>query len=94
MSVTREEMVRRLNTLTNREVQVLVLWWAGLTGKETGELLKISHRTVEVHRHAVVIALGMSPVKALWVCGKLNLMDHIRSFEEFVERDETIKLEI
>lgn len=36
--------------LTERETEIIKLVWEGLTSKEIGEKLKMSYRTVDVHR--------------------------------------------
>jgi two-component system response regulator FixJ len=45
-----QEFVRRVDTLSDRERQVMDQLVAGGTGKEIGRALDISHRTVEIYR--------------------------------------------
>ena len=49
----------RYETLTDREREVLQLTAEGLTSREIGEELYISHRTVEKHRENVQSKLGL-----------------------------------
>jgi DNA-binding CsgD family transcriptional regulator len=48
-----------LARLTPREVSVLVAAARGLTARQSGSLLGISHRTVESHRRAAYRKLGV-----------------------------------
>ena len=50
---------RRLDTLTDRERQVLRCVIAGEHSKEVGKLLGISPRTVDVHRRNVMQKMGV-----------------------------------
>ena len=50
--------VSRLPTLTPRETEVLDLILMGYTNKEVGQALKISPRTIEVHRARIMLKLG------------------------------------
>jgi DNA-binding NarL/FixJ family response regulator len=49
----RPESAKRAVLLTARERQVLELIWAGFKNKEIGRQLKISVKTVEVHRSSM-----------------------------------------
>lgn len=61
-----EEQVRtRLDSLTNRETEVLVHVAEGLTNREIGEKLEISPRTVETHRERVMDKLRIRTVAGL-----------------------------
>ena len=53
-----ESLSRRLENLTERERDVLVLAVAGHPNKEIARLLGISHRTVEIHRARVMHKTG------------------------------------
>ncbi len=57
---TRATVTRRLARLTPRERQVLTLLVDGKTSKEIAANLKISVRTVEGHRHAVLSKMRVS----------------------------------
>ena len=46
--------------LTEREHQVLALIWEGFKNREIGEQLKISVKTVEAHRAAIMKKLRVS----------------------------------
>lgn len=48
------------HNLTAREAEVVGYLVNGLSNKETGKLLRISHRTVEVHRAHAMEKLGAS----------------------------------
>ncbi len=52
--VRRDEISRRIGTLTTRERQVLRIVVAGETNKGVGRLLGISEKTVEIHRAKVM----------------------------------------
>lgn len=47
-----------LAELTNREIEVVDGLMRGLTNKQIGEELGISHRTVEIHRSRLMRKLG------------------------------------
>ena len=47
-------------SLTRREQEILELIWAGLKNKEIGHRLKISLRTVDVHRANMRKKMGVS----------------------------------
>jgi DNA-binding NarL/FixJ family response regulator len=65
------ELLRRppsddpLAVLTGREREVIQLILAGRTSREAGQLLGISTRTVEVHRHSVMQKLGFKNLAQL-----------------------------
>lgn len=48
----------RLAPLSNRELEILSLAVAGHTNKEIARQLRISHRTVEVHRSRILLKTG------------------------------------
>lgn len=50
----RSSLMARLNRLTPREREVMELLATGLSNKEVGLKLNISHRTVEVHRSRIM----------------------------------------
>jgi FixJ family two-component response regulator len=52
------EVVKRVKTLTERERMVLESVLVGDTTREIGELLDLSHRTVELHRRMVLRKIG------------------------------------
>jgi DNA-binding NarL/FixJ family response regulator len=59
-AATGDGVVRdRYDTLTDREREVLQLSAEGLTSREVGERLFISHRTVEKHRQNIMAKLGL-----------------------------------
>ncbi|MGB7569134.1 MAG: PAS domain S-box protein [Chitinivibrionales bacterium] len=53
-------LVRDFNTLTQKEVEICGMIKRGITCKEIGNLLSISHRTVETHRNRIRRKLGIS----------------------------------
>ena len=50
---------------TPRERQIIALVFEGKTSKEIGELLRISYKTVDCHRHSIYIKLGITNLKEL-----------------------------
>jgi DNA-binding NarL/FixJ family response regulator len=54
------DVFRRLEQLTPREREVLVLVARGLTNRETAARLNISHRTVETHREHLMRKLELN----------------------------------
>jgi FixJ family two-component response regulator len=54
--------MERLNTLSQRERQILDLALTGLQNKEIGRILDLSHRTVEVHRSRIFLKLGVHSI--------------------------------
>ncbi len=54
-----------MDLLSPREREVLAAVARGLTNRETGKLLGISHRTVEVHRARLMRKLGVQSVAQL-----------------------------
>lgn len=54
-----------LELLTPREREVLAAVAKGLTNRQTGELLGISHRTVEVHRARLMRKLEVESIAQL-----------------------------
>lgn len=54
-----------LNQLTNRELQVFELQGRGNTTKEIGEILHISHKTVETYRGRIKTKLSLGSTAAL-----------------------------
>ena len=60
-----EHLRTRIDSLTNREREVLLLVAEGLTNRETGERLEISPRTVETHRERLMGKLRIRSVAGL-----------------------------
>jgi len=60
-----EQLRARVESLTNREHEVLLLVADGLTNREIGERLGISPRTVETHRERVMGKLRIRSVAGL-----------------------------
>lgn len=60
-----EQLRSRLDSLTPRETEVLLLVAEGLTNRETGDRLEISPRTVETHRERVMGKLRIRSVAGL-----------------------------
>lgn len=58
-STSSEQPLDRYETLTDREREVLQLTAEGLTSREIGETLYISHRTVEKHRENIQSKLDL-----------------------------------
>lgn len=54
-----------LDLLTSREREVLAAVAGGMTNRQTGKLLGISHRTVEVHRAKLMRKLDVQSVAQL-----------------------------
>ncbi|WP_163718032.1 response regulator transcription factor [Mangrovibacterium lignilyticum] len=52
-------VLRKKNTLTDREISILKLFCQGLTYKEIGERLFISPRTVETHKKNILTKLRL-----------------------------------
>ena len=63
--IEEEQRRSRIDSLTNREREVLVLVAEGLTNREIGEKLEISPRTVETHRERVMGKLRIRSVAGL-----------------------------
>jgi len=54
------EETMKVNTLTNRETEILKLIAAGYSNTQIGKLLEISHRTVDTHRTNIRNKLGVN----------------------------------
>lgn len=54
-----------LSQLTEREVEIVKLIAEGLSNKEIGEKLFISHRTVDTHRTNLMQKLGVHNIAGL-----------------------------
>ena len=63
--IEEEQLRTRLDSLTKREREVLLLVANGLTNREIGEKLEISPRTVETHRERVMGKLRIRTVAGL-----------------------------
>lgn len=61
----RDEQDRRAESLTDREMEVLLLVAEGGTSPEIGEQLGISHRTVDTHRESVMTKLEIRTIAGL-----------------------------
>ncbi|MEX2466574.1 MAG: response regulator transcription factor [Gemmatimonadota bacterium] len=61
----REQRKSRMESLTARETEVLLLVADGLTNREIGEKLDISPRTVETHRERLMTKLRIRTVAGL-----------------------------
>lgn len=68
MGVVNEDDVReRINALTARELEIAGMLVRGQTSKEVASLLGISYKTVEVHRHNILIKMR---------CKNTNMLAH------------------
>jgi two-component system NarL family response regulator len=66
----------KVNTLTRREKEILMLMSEGRTNQEIAELLYISSGTVRVHIHAILHKFGVSDRKqAIAIAIQNNLFD-------------------
>lgn len=63
--IEKEQLRARLDSLTNRETQVLLLVAEGLTNRAIGDRLEISPRTVETHRERVMGKLRIRTIAGL-----------------------------
>jgi DNA-binding NarL/FixJ family response regulator len=63
--IDREQRKGRLDSLTAREVEVLLMVAQGMTNRGIGEKLGISPRTVETHRERVMAKLRIRSVAGL-----------------------------
>ena len=62
--------------LTNRELEGLQLTLDGLTAREIGRLLRISHRTIETYREAIMTKIGVRTRHKLFAwAGKKGFFD-------------------
>lgn len=73
-----QDAVAQLNTLTQRENEVLNFLMTGSTNKEIAIKLGISHRTVEVHRASIMSKTGAKSLSSL-VMMAMNRNDHASS---------------
>jgi FixJ family two-component response regulator len=64
-SEKRNQALELLDSLTLRQVQILNLVCSGCSSKEIARELKISYRTVEVHRAAIMLRLRITSVAEL-----------------------------
>ena len=60
-----KELLHQAANLTDREVEILKLIAQGLTNKEIGEKLFISHRTVDTHRTNLQKKLNVKNIAGL-----------------------------
>lgn len=63
--IEEEQLRTRLDSLTNRETEVLLHVAEGMTNREIGEKLEISPRTVETHRERLMDKLRIRTVAGL-----------------------------
>lgn len=63
--IEEEQLRARLESLTNRETEVLLHVAEGMTNREIGERLEISPRTVETHRERLMDKLRIRTVAGL-----------------------------
>jgi DNA-binding NarL/FixJ family response regulator len=63
--IEQEHRRTRVDSLTNREQEVLIHIARGMTNREIGDLLEISPRTVETHRERVMGKLRIRTVAGL-----------------------------
>jgi DNA-binding NarL/FixJ family response regulator len=57
--------MNRESQLSHREIEIIKYLCKGLTHKEIGDNLFISHRTVEAHRNNILSKLNMESVAEL-----------------------------
>ena len=55
----------RVSELTEREIEIMILIAEGLSNKEIGEKLFISHRTVDSHRTNLMKKVGVNNIAGL-----------------------------
>jgi len=60
------EYINLLKKLTPREVEVIEEVARGRTSKEIGEILNLSHRTVQKYRQNICKKLGINGYRALF----------------------------
>jgi len=72
-----------IESLTNREIDVLNLLVDGYTNAEVGIILGISHRTVEVHRSRIYYKTGCHNVAEL--SKKLIISNVVKRIDEDIE---------
>jgi DNA-binding NarL/FixJ family response regulator len=63
--IEEEQLRTRVDSLTNREMEVLILVAEGLTNRAIGDRLEISPRTVETHRERVMGKLRIRTVAGM-----------------------------
>ena len=62
------ERVKSYATLSSKEREVLGLLVCGLSNKEVGRQLSISHRTVQVHRGSIYGKIAIKNISQLQYC--------------------------
>lgn len=65
VAARQRRQLSRIDSLTHREMEVVAGLMRGLTNKQIGQDLGISHRTVEIHRSRVMRKLGAATLAAL-----------------------------
>jgi DNA-binding NarL/FixJ family response regulator len=63
--IEKEQKTPNLNLLSEREVKVLQFVKRGMSSREISSELKISYRTVEVHRHKILKKLNLKNTPSL-----------------------------
>ena len=63
--IGRQPLAGRLRSLSDRERQTMYLVAEGLSNKEIARRIRISHRTVEIHRARMMEKMGFSSVSEL-----------------------------
>lgn len=71
----REGVRQRLQTLTARELEILVQIGHGRTGRQISDSLGISVRTVEAHRRAIMLKMGAARLGHLVRMATLSGLD-------------------
>lgn len=74
--ISDETSLAKVNTLTRREKEILMLLSVNKTNQEIAEMLYISSGTVRVHIHAILHKFGVSDRKqAIAIASQNNLFD-------------------
>lgn len=60
-----EHILSRMQTLSQKELSVLLLLRHGLRNKEIGEKLYLSEKTISAHKHSILSKLGISTIAQL-----------------------------
>lgn len=84
---------RYLLPLTEREQQVLDLYYQGLQDKDIADKLDISHRTVDAHLHTARHKLGIGPLRRGHYKQELAAMKAVEMKMVFIRKEVIILLE-